>query len=157
MKSALGLRLATRGLIKQDDKLLFVSHDGEHWTLPGGRPESGETLKDCLEREVYEETGLSVQTQELSYVLECFDECDSLYKLLFYFSVTVLDGVLSDSWRDIGNHVKYRQYFSREEIQKNPRILPRFLAGSVDPKQTYQGFVTMRGFEMVEPKTKLLV
>jgi 8-oxo-dGTP diphosphatase len=35
------------------------------WTLPGGRVEGGETLARALEREVAEETGLSVRCGEL--------------------------------------------------------------------------------------------
>ncbi len=38
-----------------DDKIVFISHDGEHWGFPAGRPEPGESVEETLRREVLEE------------------------------------------------------------------------------------------------------
>lgn len=152
MESSIGFRIATRGLIRQNDTLLFVSHDDKHWYLPGGRPENNESLTNCLEREVYEETGLIIKTQALIHVLECLDLNDRLHKIIFYFSTTLVEGEVLDSWQDIGGHIQSRRYFNQEEIKKNERILPRFLATEDwGQNQVYKGFVKMRGFEMIDP------
>jgi len=148
------IRLSARALIRKEDKLLFVSDEGEYWYLPGGRIEGDETLEKCLEREVYEETGLSVKTGKLLYVLECFDIKSHTHRINFYFGTMILNGDLSVDWRDEGGSVQYWRYFNRREIQEQATILPRFLATTdwyaekpSDP--VYQGCVTMRGFEMV--------
>ncbi|MFJ9364320.1 NUDIX hydrolase [Nocardia sp. NPDC101769] len=49
----------------RDGKLLVVRRvaEGSHggmWELPGGGVESGESFADCVARELFEETGLSV-------------------------------------------------------------------------------------------------
>lgn len=56
------------GLIEQDGHLLLVQNrrrDGSlDWTTPGGVVDPGEELIEALQREVEEETGLSVSTWE---------------------------------------------------------------------------------------------
>lgn len=41
-------------------QLVLVSKDGNDWTLPGGRPEAGETPTDTLMREIFEEACATV-------------------------------------------------------------------------------------------------
>ncbi len=38
-----------------DGENVLISPDGEHWGLPGGRPEGSETWKETMRREVLEE------------------------------------------------------------------------------------------------------
>lgn len=153
-----GFRVAARGLIIQEDKLLFVSNEGYYWYLPGGRVEESETMHQCVEREVYEETGLRVKTGDLLYVLESFDLHDDIHKINFYFQATVLFGEISDSWSDTDNVVQHRRYFTLAEIQEHKTIIPRFLEDGrwLNAKhhpfgKIYQGCLTVRGFEMVDP------
>ena len=156
MNTELKFRIAARALVFQDQRLLFVSDNGEYWYLPGGRVEGQETLTECVEREVYEETGLIVKVENLLHVLECFDIEDHLHKVHFYFQTTLLNGQLSESWKDEGGGVKFRRYFSLAEIKQNSKILPRFLtngdwgSSTFGFSKVYQGAVFMRGFEMLD-------
>lgn len=60
--------VASHALIKNGDKFLATrrapvnDYMPEKWDLPGGTVEDGETLERALEREVMEETGLTIKT-----------------------------------------------------------------------------------------------
>lgn len=61
------------GVLLEDNRLLLVEqHVSEKrgWAHPGGKPEPGETLEECIIRETKEETGLDVSVDELLYVTD---------------------------------------------------------------------------------------
>jgi 8-oxo-dGTP diphosphatase len=69
--------LATGVLICNERLLMVASHYANHaeplWNLPGGRQQPGELLVETVVREVFEETGLSVEAGEVAYVSESYD------------------------------------------------------------------------------------
>ena len=62
------LQVGAKALIEQEDKYLFLRRHKNfkagtpEWDIPGGRIEPDEALYDALAREVYEETGLVLDT-----------------------------------------------------------------------------------------------
>ncbi len=64
--------------MERDGALLLVRHEkpdqDPYWVLPGGRLEPGETIPECAERELLEETGLEGKFAGVLYVSEFFDE-----------------------------------------------------------------------------------
>jgi 8-oxo-dGTP diphosphatase len=71
-----GIRVGA--VVERDGALLLVRHQkperGPYWVLPGGRLEPGETLPECAEREISEETGLSARFSGVLYVSEFLRE-----------------------------------------------------------------------------------
>jgi 8-oxo-dGTP diphosphatase len=53
----------------EDDKIIFIRRKNPpyqgSWALPGGFVEYGETVEEAVLREVKEETGISIEIQEL--------------------------------------------------------------------------------------------
>lgn len=59
---------AVKALVERDGKILALrqkTKEFNYWDLPGGRIEGNENPEQALEREVMEETGLSVKVEEL--------------------------------------------------------------------------------------------
>lgn len=59
-----------QGAVILNDQILLIKHrhyeDGfEYWLLPGGGMEEGETEKECVKREIKEETSLDVVVERL--------------------------------------------------------------------------------------------
>lgn len=60
------------------------SHGAETWALPGGHLEYGESIAECAQREVLEETGLRLHTIEPApYTSTVFAEIGKHYITLF--------------------------------------------------------------------------
>ncbi len=156
--TATTFRIVARGLVVHEGKLLFVSNENKYWYIPGGQLEGEETLLQCAEREVFEETGLVVKAGRLVNVLECLDIERDIHRICFYFETRLISGTLRSDWVDLGyNVVQHRRFFSIDEIIDNRNMLPRFLTKgewryplSGETGGPYQGFVRARGFEMIE-------
>ena len=71
-----GIRVGA--VVEREGALLLVRHQkpdrDPYWVLPGGRLEPEETIPECAEREVAEETGLSARFSGVLYVSEFLRE-----------------------------------------------------------------------------------
>lgn len=54
-------------IITSDEEVVIVSKDGEHWQMPGGKPNNGEDVIATANREVHEETGLDISGNDLRF------------------------------------------------------------------------------------------
>jgi 8-oxo-dGTP diphosphatase len=64
--------VSVAGVIVDDEgrALIIRRRDNGHWEPPGGILEHGETIEDGLRREVYEETGLTIEPGPLTGVYQ---------------------------------------------------------------------------------------
>lgn len=101
--------------------LLTKRADNGLWCLPGGKMESGETLKECCQREVLEETGLEIRTKRLIGIYSNRDQVvtyrdgNKVQIVVLSFEVEIIGGELglSDETTAFG-------YFSLDQIQSMP-------------------------------------
>jgi 8-oxo-dGTP diphosphatase len=108
-----GTLRASIGIIQRDDKILIIHrNDGRGLSLPGGISKWRETEEATLQREILEETGLSVTRKELKvkYYSEAEVPCN-----ISVFAVEA-SGELKNSWEGSP------QWTTVAEIE--PRLLP---------------------------------
>jgi len=76
--SSMDFGIRVGAVVARGRSLLLVRHQkpgrDPYWVLPGGRLEPGETIPECAEREVSEETGLSARFSGLLYLSEFLRE-----------------------------------------------------------------------------------
>lgn len=87
----LSLNLIVRAVICHEGKFLVTSVDEADrevfYTFLGGHMHMGETLVQCVKREVFEEIGLEVATDKLLYIVENFfhRRASKLHEIGYYF------------------------------------------------------------------------
>ena len=64
------MKQVTAAIIKDNDKYLICQRDAEDecsllWEFPGGKLEEGETLEECIVREIKEELDLEIKVQDI--------------------------------------------------------------------------------------------
>ncbi len=89
------VRVRVCGICLQDDKMLLVRHqptikNKAFWAPPGGGLQFGESIADCLKREVLEETGLEVEVIRFLFVNEFMQP--PLQAIELFFEIRVIGG-----------------------------------------------------------------
>ena len=86
-------QLAVGAIVMRNHKVLLVKRGrppGEGlWAVPGGRVKLGETLKEAVEREVREETGLIVRARNPVYAFDLIER-DEEGRIQYHYVVVDL-------------------------------------------------------------------
>lgn len=85
--------VAVGAVVFKEDKVLLVLRAKppaeNRWTIPGGCVELGETLQEASEREIWEETGLTIQAGKPVYTFDVIER-DQKGKILFHYVIVDL-------------------------------------------------------------------
>lgn len=92
-------QIAVGAVVIRDEKVLLVKRmkpPGKGlWSIPGGRVELGETLKEAAEREVKEEAGVVIRAKDPVYTFDLIHRDDQGYIRFHYVIVDLLADYVS--------------------------------------------------------------
>ncbi len=92
-------QIAVGAVVIRDEKVLLVKRRKPPgrglWSIPGGRVELGETLKEAAEREVKEEAGVIIRAKDPVYTFDLIDRDKQGYIRFHYVIVDLLADYVS--------------------------------------------------------------
>ena len=82
-------KIRCRAIILNEGSLLIVKHrpESDYYALPGGHLEPGESVVECMRREIIEELGVEPAIGRLLYV-HTFKDKDTIQSVEFFYEVT---------------------------------------------------------------------
>lgn len=101
--------------------LLTQRTDNGRWCLPGGAMEAGESAAEACEREVFEETGLTVRVKRLLGVysnpdqLVIYPDGNKAFFVVINFEVELVSGELG-----LSNEITAFGYYTLTEMESMP-------------------------------------
>jgi len=113
------VRLAARGIVMRDNRLLLVNaYKGRSdlWCAPGGGAEPHQSLPENLAREVLEETGLVVTVGAPCLLNEFHDPRGTFHQVEVFFRCTLARGSLDPAWQDPEAIVTHRRWVTRNQM-----------------------------------------
>jgi ADP-ribose pyrophosphatase len=93
--------VAVGAVVFHNNRVLLVKRSNPpgkgYWTLPGGKVEMGETLQQAVEREILEETGIRIKTQNFVDIFDMIeygiDNRIRFHYVIIDFFAEYIDGV----------------------------------------------------------------
>jgi len=83
-------KVTVGAIVVKNNKVLLIKRKNAPnqglWAIPGGKVEPGETLQQAAEREIKEETGLTIRAHEVIYVFDLIER-DADDNLLFHYVI----------------------------------------------------------------------
>ena len=79
-------KVRVTGILVEENNILLLEQDvteSRRWSLPGGSLEPGETIEQCLVREMKEETGLDISIVDLLYICDRLQEDNHVVHMTF--------------------------------------------------------------------------
>ncbi|WP_082567069.1 NUDIX hydrolase [Janibacter sp. Soil728] len=132
-------------IVRDPSGLILMIHktDNDKWALPGGGHDLGESISETVVREVFEETGFTVEVDELTGIytnprhVMAYDDGEVRQQFSIAFLAHVVGGKARTS-----SESDVVEWLSREEVgQRNvhPSMLQR-----IDDAVNFQGSATIR-------------
>jgi len=117
------MKVRVAAIITKSESILLVKHCRRglsYWAFPGGSVQESETIVDALRRELLEETGLSIETGHLLYVVETIDPSRTGVHTINLFFLANVIGEIGDlaGQPSPGEHLDVPEFVPLAEMSK---------------------------------------
>jgi 8-oxo-dGTP diphosphatase len=116
-------RVGVGAITIRDNKVLLVKRGVEPsknlWAIPGGTQKLGETLQECAEREILEETGVTIKVGKCVYVFD-FIEYDDGRRIKFHFVIVDFAADYVSGEPQGADDALEARWFSAQDLKKFP-------------------------------------
>ena len=119
-------RVAVGAVVIDDDRILLVRRakapsEGE-WAIPGGSVELGETLQQAVEREIKEETGVTIRARNPFYTFDVIERDDTGGIRFHYVIVDLMADYISGELKanDDASDARWTSFEELEQIALSP-------------------------------------
>ncbi len=117
------------GVVLKDNQVLMTLRDEEEcpdahmkWEFPGGKCDFGETPEQSVEREIFEETGVTAKVRQLlPYVQTCYWDYDWGKQQTFCF-VFVCDFIKQEEPKERDHHIAKIEWKDLKDIPNLPSL-----------------------------------
>ena len=113
-------RVAVGAIVFNNGNILLVKRGKPPaegvWAIPGGSVRLGETLKEAAEREILEETGVTIEAHEPAYTFDAVHRDESGAVRFHYVIVDLMAEYISGEPKP-GDDALDARWFSSEEIR----------------------------------------
>lgn len=120
-------QVAVGAFVFKDDRVLLVKRGHPpakgQWAIPGGRVRLGETLETAAEREILEETGISIRAGKPAYVFDTI-VCDDDGRIQYHYVIIDLMAEYVSGDPRAGDDAAEARWVSRsgfDQLEINPR------------------------------------
>ena len=114
-------QVAVGAIVFKEDKVLLVLRGkppAENlWSIPGGSVELGETLQEATEREIREESGITIRAREPVYTFDVLERDDKGNVRFHYVIVDLVADYVSGELSPGDDAIDVR-WFSTDDVNK---------------------------------------
>ena len=120
-------RVAVGAVVFSNNRVLLVRRgqppSEDLWAIPGGSVEIGETLQEAAEREILEETGITIRAREPVYTFDAIER-DDAGKIRFHYVIVDLGADYVSGDPTAGDDALEARWVTAQELNELQVSLP---------------------------------